>query len=333
MSVKSLLVGKNESTGADEPVKVSSSGELLIKAAAGSDIVAISAKNVATGDTEIDASTASADAMSNTSNRLAVSSRLNIFNGTTWDRIRTVVGDTMAAIGLQAIVPMLWNGATYDRPPGNTSGQFVQGNVASGVTDAGNPVEIGGLGSSSTPTAVTTGQRVKAWFGLAGNTIVGITSTAPADGDSASLIPNLSGNGRGLGVSLSLYNNSTWNMQRNNHEVTALASAARTASANAPLTNYNARGVIVVINVTALTATGTLTVAIRNKDTLSGVFSAILTSAVIATTGTTVLMVEPGLLAAANLVANAPIARLFDVDVTAGNGVSITYSIGVNFVM
>lgn len=47
----------------------------------------------------------------------------------------------------------------------------IQGNVASGVADAGNPIKEGGsaLAGTSVPGAVATGQRVNAWFDLNGS--------------------------------------------------------------------------------------------------------------------------------------------------------------------
>ena len=47
------------------------------------------------------------------------------------------------------------------------------GDIASGTTDSGNPIKIGGRADSGTPTAVTTGQRVNAWFGPSGQLITG----------------------------------------------------------------------------------------------------------------------------------------------------------------
>lgn len=40
--------------------------------------------------------------------------------------------------------------------------------VASGASDAGNPLKIGGYASTDLPTAVTAGQRANAWFNLRG---------------------------------------------------------------------------------------------------------------------------------------------------------------------
>jgi hypothetical protein len=49
---------------------------------------------------------------------------------------------------------------------------LVQGTVASGTTDSGNPVEIGGLAKTTNPTAVTDGQRVAATFDKQGKMVV-----------------------------------------------------------------------------------------------------------------------------------------------------------------
>lgn len=51
-----------------------------------------------------------------------------------------------------------WNGVTWDRAAGNTSGVFAQGTVASGATDVGNPIKVAGRYNSTLPTFVN-GQR------------------------------------------------------------------------------------------------------------------------------------------------------------------------------
>ncbi len=45
------------------------------------------------------------------------------------------------------------------------------GDTASGVTDAGNPVKIGGLAKTANPTAVTTGQRVAQLYDKLGKAV------------------------------------------------------------------------------------------------------------------------------------------------------------------
>jgi len=62
-----------------------------------------------------------------------------------------------------------------------------------------------------------------------------------------------------------LFNGATWDRQRNNHELTVLASAVRTGTAtSADQTNHNARGVIVLLDVTAAPGGGeTLTLLLQ----------------------------------------------------------------------
>ncbi len=137
-----------------------------------------------------------------------------------------------------------------------------------------------------------------------------------------------------VGTMNELYNNSSWDRYRNNYEVTALSSSARTSSTNsADLINYNARGAIIILDITNLTLTGTLTVNITGKDSLSGKYYPILMGASIATTGTTVMTIYPGASITANVSASFPLPRIWRVEVVNGNGVSITYSIGVNYIL
>jgi hypothetical protein len=134
-------------------------------------------------------------------------------------------------------------------------------------------------------------------------------------------------------VSPWISNGSTFDKQRNNHEVTALSSAARTASVNSSdLTNYNARGIRVVVDITAL-AGGNITVAITGKDTLSGKYTTLLTGTALSGTGTTTMVIYPGNTVTANLAASTVVPRLFRVEVTAADASSITYSIGVNYIL
>jgi hypothetical protein len=86
--------------------------------------------------------------------------------------------------------------------------------------------------------------------------------------------------------------------------IISLAAAAPATTDSADLTNEVWRGLHVVVDVTALGASATLTVTIQGKDPASGKYYTLLASAAIASTGTTVLKVYPGLTAASNLTAN-----------------------------
>ena len=130
-----------------------------------------------------------------------------------------------------------------------------------------------------------------------------------------------------------VFNGVTWDRFRSNHEVTVLASAARTDAINSPdLVNYNACGVALTIDITSITATPLLTVTIKYKDTLSGKYVSLLASAVLNAVSTTSLIVYPGNAAVANVKADSPLPRIWRVEVTVGDADSATYSISANYI-
>lgn len=82
-------------------------------------------------DTELPAAAALSDAFANPT-APAVGSAGLVYNGSTWDRLRTASGDAFAATGLQAVGGMVWNGTGWDRQRGastaaGTSGTGLQG--------------------------------------------------------------------------------------------------------------------------------------------------------------------------------------------------------------
>ena len=117
-------------------------------------------------------------------------------------------------------------------------------------------------------------------------------------------------------------------------EYVLLPSAARTATPNTQQiipsgTLY--KGMTVVVDMTAVTATGTVTITIDAIDPASGKNINLLTSAALSTVATTVLKIHPDLPAAANVSAQAMLPSRVQVTATHGNGVSMTYSIGAWF--
>lgn len=141
---------------------------------------------------------------------------------------------------------------------------------------------------------------------------------------------------------LMLFNETSMDRQRNNAEATLLASAARTATTNSPdQTNYNGRGVVVTLDVTATPNNAeTLTVAIQSKGPVSGkyvtisAFTALVASALGATptTATFVFSLYPGVAetaAVGNHEAQALVLpRTWRVLVTHSAGGSWTYTVG-----
>lgn len=136
-------------------------------------------------------------------------------------------------------------------------------------------------------------------------------------------------NEAGLPISAALaFNGSAWDRQRNNEAITVLASAARTATTNSSdLVNYNGRGVLVVIDVTAVTGSASVTVALQTKETIGNKYVTVLTSAAITGTGQTRLRCYPGITPVANEAVSDLIGRTWRVVVTHGTADSITYSV------
>ena len=206
----------------------------------------------------------------------------------------------------------------------------VQGDRAHDASDRGSPVKVGGRASTSAPAAVAAGDRVDAYFDANGRLVVLLdslpTAAALADATANPTTPI-------VGAAALVFNGTTWDRERGNIDGTALVSAARTASVDsADLTNFNARGLQLVIDATVIAATPSIVVTIQGKDALSGKYYTILAAAAITGVSTVVLRVYPGLTAAANLVASDVLPRTWRVSVVAGDADSITYSVGYSLI-
>lgn len=98
------------------------------------------------------------------------------------------------------------------------SAQTVQGSTAAGATDAGSPVEIGGFASSTIPSAVSTGQRVRAWFGLNGQVVSSAypatLTGADAQSNTVNGVSDYQGNLVRQLVHEELFNGTTWDRIR-----------------------------------------------------------------------------------------------------------------------
>lgn len=123
---------------------------------------------------------------------------------------------------------------------------------------------------------------------------------------------------------------------RSNLEGTLLASAARTATAAAASqTNYNARGVIVHLNVTIASGTGGLSVRIQAYDPIVGDWWNINTSPTVVTaTGKNIYAVYPG--ASGGTITQTTsqvLPRTWRVSVIHSDGSSYTYSVAYSLVL
>jgi len=120
--------------------------------------------------------------------------------------------------------------------------------------------------------------------------------------------------------------------QDENIEGIALASAARTATANsADLTNHNGDFLTIFVDVTVDPATASITPSVQVKDSISGSYHTVWTAAAaFAAVGTFVYQLGPGLLAGApggyTDAENVVVRRTFRVVMTAADAGSITYS-------
>jgi hypothetical protein len=118
----------------------------------------------------------------------------------------------------------------------------------------------------------------------------------------------------------------------NNYNVKARESEARSVTNSADLTNSQHKGCHVIIDATSITDTPSVVPTIQGRDTVSGKYYTLLTGSAITGIGTTILKVYPGLIPAANLVANDILPSKFRILMTHADADSITYSVGVSLV-
>lgn len=135
------------------------------------------------------------------------------------------------------------------------------------------------------------------------------------------------------------FNGSTWDRLYGNTIGTLLASAARTATASGPLiTNYNSRGVILFLYITATNPTTTFRVVIEAPDPVSGATLQVSPTAIsppVNTTGIFGFMFYPGASAqgagtVGYILQSSPIAlpRRWTASVYPSDAASVTYSLG-----
>ena len=111
--------------------------------------------------------------------------------------------------------------------------------------------------------------------------------------------------------------------------------AAAVGSNGADQTNTNARGIKLVIDVTALTGTvPTLTVTLQGKDAASGKYYTILASTPLAAVATTTLEIYPGILNAANLAQGVALPRVWRVIAAIGGTTpAVTATVGASLIV
>lgn len=129
------------------------------------------------------------------------------------------------------------------------------------------------------------------------------------------------------------FNGVGWDKWRVNQDATLLASAARTiTTASADQTNYNGSGVIVVLDMSVI-GTGSVTLTIQGKDSISGNYYTLLAGAAVVSNSTNVYTVYPSAPATANVSANSPLPRTWRVNVVANNANSASYSVSASVIL
>ena len=187
---------------------------------------------------------------------------------------------------------------------------------------------IGGAAAANFTADGITGTSVQEiGIGLPGGGVINrlFSAAANTDASSGTSFPS---------VGPMMWNGASWDFQRNNLDnITLLASAARTTTQTvADQTNYNARGIIVVLDMTVV-GTGSVTLEIDAKDPVSGKYYAVLTGAAVTTNSTNVYTVYPGNTVTANVSASTVLPRTWRVKVTANNANSATYSVGAMLIL
>ncbi len=208
--------------------------------------------------------------------------------------------------------------------------QEVAGQTADGSAVAGNPIRIAGKdGSGNTQDLL-----------LSTNGNIALVRETGVDGFANSRMASFedeAGVSLFLRVANTLYNGDTYDRHRNNEEITVLANAARTAETDsADLTNFNSKGILLTIDISADPGTAAITPNIQSKDPVSGNYSIIWTAAATLTgIGTTTYLVYPGVLAAdfnGTESVSIAIPRTFRFRMTVADSQSMTWSAGSSYI-
>lgn len=130
------------------------------------------------------------------------------------------------------------------------------------------------------------------------------------------------------------YNGSSWDKLRNNVEGSLLASQARTAAATGPtMKNYNGKGVVIWLNVTAVSGTGGITPYLYGVDPVSGGAYYFAQGGTITATGLYPLVFYPGASGGHQYyLAALPLPKTWFVYVGVADASSYTYSIGYSLI-
>lgn len=118
-----------------------------------------------------------------------------------------------------------------------------------------------------------------------------------------------------------------------NYDEIGLVSALRTATASTAGNTITGRGIIVTLNVTAIAATGSLTVSLEGRDPVSLNYHTVATFSPVTTVSLNAFTVYPGIVEVAGSRFNMILPSVFRITCTPINAVDITYSVGYNVIV
>jgi hypothetical protein len=178
--------------------------------------------------------------------------------------------DVLSVQGVASMTALKVDGSGVTQPISGTVATNADGTAAAG-TAATKSLLMGGQFNTTLPT-LTNGQQSAWQFSNHGSGNVAIM-----DGIVQANVLSDSTDGGGTSYGLDVvargqcYNGASWDLHRNNYDVTLLASGGRTATTNsADQINYNGRSVIIYLDITT-PGTGTgITVFIQGKNLSSG---------------------------------------------------------------
>jgi hypothetical protein len=262
-------------------------------------------------------------------NNATQAAALYAWNGSStvgWDRLANVSGASDGSGLSKSLVttPYNFNGTTVDRQrsanaAANTTGTGLLG--AGGLVYDGTNWQVVKQLPSATASQSATGWPI-AGIGLSlgsGNGAPLVAASLLADGTPAT---------NAACVSNWLYNNTNFDRQRGNTDVSLTTqTGATTTFTSADQTSYNSGHITVVLDMTNV-GTGSVTLEIDGKDIISGKYYVLIAGAAVVTNSTNVYYVGPGLPATANVSANVPMPRVFRIKVTANNANACTYTVG-----
>ena len=157
----------------------------------------------------------------------------------------------------------------------------------------------------------------------------GVAAAAAGSDTVSNAGPNLTQNANEY-----IFNGTTWERRRGNFDTAALLSYtnASVGTNGADQTNYNARGVKLFIDVTAISGTTPgFTVALQGKDAASGKYYNIITSTAISTVSISTLEAYPGIAAASNASIGISLPRTWRViSVISGVSPLVTATVGAS---